>query len=146
MTELRADVFIDRPAREVFGFISDPRNNPRWQRGMKQCEMVTEPPLGVGSQYDQVAGFAGRRIVSRFEIIEFVEDRVVVATTIRGSFPITFRRAVEPASGGARVTARITGNEEDFFARSGRLVRSMAHRAVKKDYRRLKRLLESGVG
>ncbi len=146
MTELRAEVFIDRPVREVFRFISDPRNNPRWQRGMKQCEMVTDPPLGVGSQYDQVAGFAGRRIVSRFEIIEFVEDRVVMATAIRGSFPITFRRAVEPENGGTRVAARVTGNEEAFFTRAGPLVRWMAQRAVTKDYRRLKRLLESGAG
>ncbi|MFQ5555815.1 MAG: SRPBCC family protein [Acidimicrobiia bacterium] len=141
MTELTASVLIRRDPADAFAFLSNPENNPTWQRGMRSCTIQTDPPFGVGSRYDQVAGFAGKKIVSTFEIIEYVDGRLVVGTTIEGSFPITFRRSVEAERDGARVTARITGNEEGFFDRASRLLRWMAQRSVTKDYKRLKRLL-----
>lgn len=32
--QLSASQTIDRPADEVFAFVSDAANNPRWQQGM----------------------------------------------------------------------------------------------------------------
>ncbi len=64
---MHADIEIDRSADDVFAYISNFENNPLWQRGMKEARYITDPPLAEGSQYEQVAGFLGRPVVTRFE-------------------------------------------------------------------------------
>jgi uncharacterized protein YndB with AHSA1/START domain len=68
-------VQIDRPAEEVFAYISNFENNPKWQSGQIEARITSEGPLRVGSTYDQVAKFLGRRIVSTFEVVEYEPGR-----------------------------------------------------------------------
>ncbi|MCW2633576.1 MAG: Polyketide cyclase / dehydrase and lipid transport, partial [Pseudonocardia sp.] len=37
MKPITVTVEIDRPAAEVFAFVSDVGNNPRWQQGQRSC-------------------------------------------------------------------------------------------------------------
>ena len=53
------DIMIDRPAAEVFAYLSDFGKNSIWQRGMRECRFTSDPPLRIGSTYDQVAEFLG---------------------------------------------------------------------------------------
>lgn len=71
MIEMAATVDIDRPAGEVFEFLSDMANNPRWQSGMRSCAWTSEPPIGVGSTYSQTATFLSKDIITEFEVVEF---------------------------------------------------------------------------
>lgn len=137
------DATIHRPAAEVFAFISDFSKNPTWQSGMKSCEWITEPPLRVGSQYLQRAGFLGRDINSTFEVIEYEADSRVKAHTIESTFPITFTRWVTPLDDGScRVQARIEGDSSGFFRIVEPLMAPLVRRSIRKDYEKLKELLE----
>lgn len=64
MIEVRVAIDIERPAADVFAFVSDMANNTRWQNGMRSCRWTSDPPIGVGSTYDQVASFLGREIIT----------------------------------------------------------------------------------
>lgn len=135
---------IDRPAGEVFAFISDASNNPRWQKGQRSCEWTTPPPIGVGSVYEQEARFLGRTVTNRFQVTEYEPGRSITIRSTGGSFPITVRRSVEPTGNGrSRVTADIQGEPGRFFRLMGPLVRRLAQRSVDADYDRLKGLLEN---
>ena len=63
---------IDRPGGEVFDFVSEFPNNPRWQRGQRSCEWTSEPPLRVGSTYDQHARFLGRDMTNSFRVLNTI--------------------------------------------------------------------------
>lgn len=136
-TTLTASRTIRRPADEVFSFLADAENNPDWQRGMTSCEWITPPPVRVGSTYRQTASFLGRRVVSTFEVREFVPGRLIRFTTIESSFPIDVTRRVEPVDDTAcRVIAEISGEPPGpgFLAP---LIRRIAQRSVDADYDRL---------
>ena len=143
---IRVDVAITikRPADEVFAFISNFENNPKWQKGMQSCTFTSPPPLQVGSTYDQEAKFLGRPIISKFEVIAYEPGRMVKAATTSSSFPITFTRRVEPVEGRTRVTAVIEGDSSGFFRIAEPLMRWMVNRSINNDYARLKQLLEAG--
>lgn len=142
--KLSAMRMIDRPASEVFAFVSDASNNPRWQKGQRSCRWTSPPPIGIGSTYDQEARFLGRRVLSTFEVVEHVPGRAVTIQTVKGSFPITVRRSVEPlGEGRCRVVAEISGEPGGFFRVAAPLLRRLAQRSVDADYDRLKALLES---
>jgi len=135
--QVTSTVVVAAPPDEVFAYLSDAENNPEWQSGMVSAQWTSEGPIGVGSTYDQVATFLGRRIESTFEVGEFEPRRRIKASSTGGSFPITFTRMVEPADGGTRVTAIISGDSSGFFKIAEPIMQRMVQRSVDGDYRNL---------
>ena len=142
MIKIVSGTRIDRPSEEVFAYIPNFENNPKWQSGMVAAKFTSEGPLRVGSTYSQQAKFLGRNIESTFEVLEYEPDRMVRAATTAGSFPITFTRVVEPIDGGTKVTAIIEGEARGFFKLAKSLMARMVQRSVDADYENLKRILE----
>ena len=143
MTHVVVDIEIANSAENTFAFISNFENNPRWQDGMQRCTVTSDGDFGVGTTYDQVAAFLGREILSTFEVIEYEPGRRVKATTIAGSFPITFTRTVTPTDTGCHVNAIIEGDATGFFKLFAPLLDRMVSHTIHKDYAKLKQLLES---
>ena len=134
---------INRPHEEVFAYISNSENNPRWQGGMKEARFTSHGPLGVGSTYAQMATFLGRRVESTFEVIDYQPNGLIKATSTSGSFPITFTRIVEPVNSGAQVSAIVEGDATGFFKLAQPLLAKMVQRSVDADYANLKQILET---
>ncbi len=144
--DLAADQTIARPADEVFAFVADAANNPRWQQGMRSCAWTSPPPIGVGSTYRQEATFLGRPVVTEFEVVDHVPGRSITIASTSGPFPIRVTRAVTPVDAATcRVEARISGEPGRFFRLAGPLVQRMAQWSVTADYLRLQALLEGGA-
>ena len=143
MITTKIDIVIDRPAADVFAVLSDVTQNPTWQNGMKSCVWTTEPPLRIGSRYEQKAQFAGKDINSVFEVVEHEPGRRLKATTISGTFPITFTRWVEAKDDGStRVQALIEGDSSGVFRMLEPIIGPLVRRTIRKDYRKLKAMLE----
>jgi uncharacterized membrane protein len=140
--EVSASVEIARPAGAVFDYLADMANNPRWQRGMRSCRWTSEPPLQLGSTYDQEASFLGKSITSSFEVIELVPGRRIRIRTTGGSMPMDVTRHVEPHGAGSRVGAIVRGDPSGVFRVAAPILRLLVQASVRRDYRRLKDLLE----
>ncbi len=142
--ETTASITIDRPAAEVFAFIADMANNTAWQNGQQSCVWTSSPPHGVGSTYDQVAKFLGMTITSSFEVTEFEDGHKIRIETTSGTMPIDVTRTVIDRDGVSEVTALVTGTPPLVMRSLGPVNRWIVGASVRKDYKRLKALLESG--
>ncbi|MDA0256144.1 MAG: SRPBCC family protein [Chloroflexi bacterium] len=141
---MSGSVEIARPAAEVLAFVAEPENNTRWQSGMRECRWTTAPPHRVGSRYEQVASFLGRRIESTFEVTALDAGRSITIETRESTFPIRVTRAVHPlGEARCRVEASIEGGPGGPLRLLAPLMRLAAQRRVSGDYARLRRLLES---
>ena len=107
--EMRSEVDIDRPVDEVFAVIADMSRNPEWQKGMTSCTWTTEPPIRVGSTYDQVASFMGKEILTTFQVTEYDAPTRIRIESVVSTFPLDITRTVEARDGGAHVTAVVRG-------------------------------------
>lgn len=143
MIEVKTTVLIACPPDVVFTFLSDFSNNPLWQNGMKVCRWTSEPPLRIGSTYDQEAEFLGRPVLSKFEVIDYEPGRMVKGTTTESTFPITFTRIVAAEGSGSRVSAIIEGSASGIYKLAEPIMRRMVQRSVEQDYQRLKAVLEA---
>jgi uncharacterized membrane protein len=143
MIKVEAKITIERAPDEVFAYLTNFENNPLWQSGMVTARFTSDPPLGVGSTYTQVAKFLGRRVDSTFAVVDFEPGRLVKITSTSGSFPITVTRTVEPAGSGSLVRAAIEGDASGFFRLAEPLMRRLVQRSVTADYDRLKEILEA---
>ena len=138
-------VDIDRPAPEVFAYLEEVTNNTEWLKGMRSCRWTTEPPVHVGSRYEQVAQFLGKEIRTSFEVTALEPGRLITISSREGSsFPLTVTRSVAPlGDGGARVTETVESEPGGFYKIAQPLLRLMVRRNIARDYRALKSLLES---
>lgn len=135
---------IARPANEVFAFFADASNNPKWQNGMVSCQWVTDPPIAVGSTYEQHARFMGRDVSSVFVVTEFAPGSSIKIETVESTFPITVHRWIEATGPNtSRVNADIGGGPTGFLRLLAPFMAGKAQKSVDADYDRLKVLLES---
>ena len=142
---MSASAQINRPAEAVFDYISNMALNTTWQAGMRECRVTSEPPLAVGSTYEQVASFMGREVKSSFVVTAFEPGRSITIETVESTFPIKVTRTVEPLGDErARASATIEGGPGGIMGLLAPLMKRMAQRRVRGDYRRLKSLLERG--
>ncbi|MGE5274850.1 MAG: hypothetical protein ACM3QU_13955 [Verrucomicrobiota bacterium] len=51
MAQIEGEILIPRPIGEVFDFVADPRNEPRYKRRMASSELLMPEPIGSGSSF-----------------------------------------------------------------------------------------------
>jgi uncharacterized protein YndB with AHSA1/START domain len=62
---------IDRPIEEVFAFLADGENDPKFSPRVQEMAKVTEGPTGVGTVYRSTVKDAGVTTRREFRITEF---------------------------------------------------------------------------
>ena len=75
-------VTIDRAPGDVFAYLAQFENLPRWNYAIAETRKVTSGPVGVGARYVQLRTIPSRS-EETFEVVEFEPDRKMV---IRGGF------------------------------------------------------------
>lgn len=145
MIDVQTKIDIARPAAEVFAFVSDQTNAPRWQQGLHEVRRTTDGPIGVGSEHVFIRVFGGRRIESWNRFVAYDEVNMFVEFEIP-SGPITGVASyrVEPTEGD---TCRVTGAVRFQVSGVMRLATPLLSYVMKRDFerddRRLKSLLEA---
>ena len=146
MTRGGATCHIRRPADEVFAFVGDSENNPRWRSNVIETTWLDDGPMRVGRRGRQVAQILGLRYAVEAEIIEWDPPHHVVWQTIAGGAKVRSDCRVEPEGDGCRLTIV---SEGEFTSGPLRWLGPIAIRAFKRqalaDLRRLVAWLESGT-
>jgi uncharacterized protein YndB with AHSA1/START domain len=62
---------IDRPIEEVFAFLSDGTNDPKFSPRVLEIRKTTDGPVGVGTHFASTVKDAGVKTNREFEITEF---------------------------------------------------------------------------
>jgi hypothetical protein len=131
----------DRPA--VAGFAMDPANDTRWIGALTSVRVLTDGPVGPGTQVERVASFLGRRIEYVNEITALEPGRRLAMRSVRAPFPMTVDYTFED-DGDGRCLARIRagGDASGFYALAGPLLSAMVRRGIARDLEQLKTELE----
>lgn len=78
--EFSGSAVIDRPIDEVFAFLADGTNDPKFSPRVQEIRKTTDGPIGVGTVFESTVKDAGLKSGRKFELTEFV-----VPTKIRWS-------------------------------------------------------------
>jgi carbon monoxide dehydrogenase subunit G len=66
-----ATTVIDRPIEEVFAFLSDGENDPKFSPRVLEISKTTDGPPGVGTVYASTVKDAGMKTKREFKLTEF---------------------------------------------------------------------------
>ena len=135
-------IVIDRPVGEVFAFVTDQRNTPKWQAGLVEVRRLTDGPTGIGTRHVFVRNFLGRRMEGTNEYVAYQPDKLVTFRTISGP-PLEASYMFEPAGTGTRITSRVQLQGSGLFGLIEPVVAAGLRREMKAAFPALKALLES---
>lgn len=103
MLAARGRVIVRRPLEEVFAFISDFENEPRWKPGLvHEVQRLSPSGHGVGTRYREVLSAGGKQVALTFEVMAYEPNRRV-GFVASGSGTIGIYE-VEPVAGGTKLT------------------------------------------
>jgi len=101
---LEATILINRPAEDIFSFLSIPENHPKFVPGMLEFKKTSPGPLGrVGATVRGVRQFLGQKMELPYEITEYDPGSRLGMKGALG--PITFKDGyvLDPVGNSTRV-------------------------------------------
>jgi uncharacterized protein YndB with AHSA1/START domain len=71
--EFSGSAVIDRPINEVFAFLADGTNDPKFSPRVQEIKKATDGPIGAGTVFESRVKDAGMTTSRQFELTEVVE-------------------------------------------------------------------------
>ena len=136
------NIYIKRPPEDVFTFITNPANSPRYQFGTEYAEWISDPPFGVGSIWKAGLSFLGRKFEAELQLTEWQPPNQNSYKVIRGSVPLEVNVKVDAQNGGSELIQEIWVELDGVFKLAEGLVGKQLERQIEADLQALKHLLE----
>jgi uncharacterized membrane protein len=144
MINVEVSTVINRPVAEVFAFVANFENHPKWETDFQEVKRLTATPGGVGTTYNCLLKFPGQTATSKFEITEYAPNqKIAYAGEPAGPAKPKGNFLFESVAGGTKITAR----PQPEFGGLFRLLEPMMASYIRKNnvahLSNLKRLLEA---
>src|SRR3970040_2754814 len=144
MINVKVSTVINRPIAEVFAFVANSENHPKWEMNVQKVQMLSSAPNGVGTTYQCELKLPGQSAKSKFEITEYEANKKIAfegeaagPAKPKGSF------LFESVTGGTQITSLPRPEFRGLF----RLLEPMMAGYIRKNnvahLSNLKRLLEA---
>jgi hypothetical protein len=137
--------FVERPAEEVFSFLADVDNHPKWQSALfrvEEKENVSNGQLRVNSQVRQAWNVLGKAYEVDWQVIDYQPGRKITCEVVEDApvyWQMTFE--VEPVNGGTFLTGDGGGDLGDLGIPAVAVGRSCQH-LLENDLATLRDILE----
>ena len=142
MAAIESSIVIDRAIEDVFAFVSDIENEPKWQSGILEAALTSPRPLGVGTTSREVRSLMGRAAETAYRITEFEVNKRCAFESTSGPIPVHGAYTFESVEGGTKVGLLLDPEVGGSLKFLGPMVINMGQRQIDIDFGHLKDLLE----
>ncbi len=142
MAQFKTSLVIRRSVEDVFTFVSNYRNSPRWVSGALQHTKVSAGPIGVGTMIRTTGRTMGLRVEATRIVTAYEPYARYAFKSEYRQVPLTTTFLFEPISDGTRLTVVVEGEPTGLFKAATPLVLVTIRQQFENDLRRLKTLLE----
>ena len=143
MVRVEHVVEIARPPADVFAFLTDPSNLPLWQESCVAARSEDGEPISPGTQIAEQRRFLGREARTLMKVVELEPNLVYELESVEAPFPLTVRHELEESSVGTRVRVVAEAEPGRLLRLASRMIDRTVREATRKDFAKLKALLES---
>lgn len=135
---MRAELSVEiaRTPEEVFDFLTDVANLPSWQSGVHTARRE-------GDRILESRHLLGRELNTTLGIEEEERPRVFAIKALDSPVPFTVRHTLEPSGDGTRLTVVGEGDAGMLPGFAAGIMARRAEKQFRKDFDRLKKLLET---
>jgi uncharacterized membrane protein len=144
MMNVEASMVINRPVAEVFDFVANFENHPKWENNFQKVKLLNSTPTGVGTTYQCELKLPGQSATSKFEITEYEINKKIAfegepagPARPKGSF------LFESVPGGTKLTLLPRPEFRGFFRLLEPIMAGYVRKQNEEHLSTLKRLLEA---
>jgi uncharacterized protein YndB with AHSA1/START domain len=134
-------VRIERPVEEVFDYVSDPGNFPRWNSAV-QAVRVSSGEGGPGSTYLMERDLPGGRAENELEVLASDRPAEFAIRTTSGPTPFVYRYSFESDDGGTLLQLAAEVELSGIAGALGPLGARVVKRGVDANFATLREILE----
>jgi carbon monoxide dehydrogenase subunit G len=134
-------IIIERRAQDVFAFLSDLENVPRWNHAIVETRKTSEGPVRVGATYRQIRS-APTRSEEHLVVTELEPDRPFAVRGDLGPFEGTLTYELEEIGSVTRLTNRVELEARGIARLAAPIASDRIRAAVAANLGKLKELLE----
>jgi uncharacterized protein YndB with AHSA1/START domain len=144
---ITSSVEIKRTPQDVFAYIADPTQRPRWQDAIEHIEVVQATPEGVGTQVRETRRVQGASRTFTWEVTEYDPGRRYAFGGVDGPVRARVLMNLTPVDDGAktRVAIEIAFDGVGIGKMFAPLARRGARKEVGLDGEHLRNQLEAGL-
>jgi hypothetical protein len=105
MAHAENQIVINKPVSEVFSFLADGLNNPKWRAGVIEIKLKSGAAGSVGAEYRQVLkGPFGRNIDGDYRLLTVNQDKELKFAVTSGPARPTGEYLFEQQAGSTKLT------------------------------------------
>ncbi len=145
MARIEGEIIIHRPVEEVFDFVADERNEPRYNPRMVSAELMSGEPIGLASRFRAELKTGRRTMPMMVEFTEFDRPRRLASSTHSSMMETTGALTFEPRSEGTRMRWSWDVQPRGVLRLMPALVGLIGRRQEQSIWGNLKRLLEADL-
>jgi carbon monoxide dehydrogenase subunit G len=133
-------VEVARPPQEVFELMTDLARLPEWQASA--VESKADGALHEGARIAERRRVMGRELETQLEVTGFDPPRQLTLKALNGPIRFTVDHRLAEADGGTRLRVVAEGKAGGFMKLGQPMLARTAEAELRKDFERLKELLE----
>ena len=141
--EAELTIEIARAPEDVFSYLTDASSVPAWQSGVQSVELVDGGRPRSGARLVEHRNLLGRELRTTLEISEYEPPRVFALHALDGPAPFDVRHELVPEGDGTSMRVVVEGDPAFLPGFASGLVTRRLEKQVRKDFERLKQILES---
>jgi uncharacterized protein YndB with AHSA1/START domain len=137
------NVRVDRPVEEVFAYVSDPLNFPRWNSAVRTVRETSAGRNEVASTYSMERDLPSGRAVNELEVVASEPSREFAIRTTAGPTPFLYRYRFFTEHGETVVKLEAQVELPGAAAFLPQLARRLVKKGVNDNLATLKQILEA---
>jgi uncharacterized membrane protein len=77
MIRIEHSVVIDRSVDQVWDYLTDFQNTPKWDIGVVETKQTSAGPAGLGTTFQNIGPFLGRNSVREYRVTEYEPEQKI---------------------------------------------------------------------
>lgn len=142
MINLDFGILIDKPVKDVFAFVGNPGNMPKWNSAVASLEQITPGAVGVGSKFKSKAEMMGRSIEGEMQVTAYEPDTKCGFQVNAGPMQVNITLSFKTVGTGTKVSLNAQGNPAGFFKIAEGMLAGRVKTMMEENLARLKAQLE----
>lgn len=103
MVHIAGEIIIRRPVEDVFDFVADERNEPRYNPRMVRVEQITSGPIGAGTRYEAEVRNRGRSATMTIAYTVYARPQRLESSTHLSNMQVEGTLTFDPIPEGTRM-------------------------------------------
>jgi carbon monoxide dehydrogenase subunit G len=143
MVRIQGSTVIARPVEEVFDFVADESNEPKYNPRITRVEKVTPGPVDKGTRWSATIVARGRPLDMKMEVTDYTRPSRLGSTTRMSTAEIRGAVTFEPDPAGTRIRWSWDLQPKGVFKVMGPFIARIGRRQEAEIWAGLKRHMET---